>query len=315
MSPPSSTAEAPFPFPSTREPVRIDGLAFVALAVADPGAAARFYTEVLDCAADTGRALPRSGEHAVLRTGSGQRVILSRSDGTPQAPDLGRHLAFGVSEVQRDGILQRVRERSITVEDYEEDRSAERFDNVYFRDPDGNRIQLVVATPAGTLDHVAIQAVDIEWAEDLYVGLLGGTVDEVVGWRTEDYRRAKRWGEGLESMAPGTRRWDKRFALRPGQGPMVARPNMQLFVRTGAATLGVFLAYERYQLPPEAQVSGTPRLGFAVSANEFATIAARFAEAKLPVDGPHRHPEASPYRESLYTRDRDGNFLEFCVAR
>jgi hypothetical protein len=103
--------------------------------------------------------------------------------------------------------------------------------------------------------------------------------------------------------------------MRPGQGPTIARPNMQLFVNAGRSVLGIFLAYEHYQLPPEAQIVGTPRIGFAVSAAEFDPIAARFAEAKLPVVGPYDHPATSPYRASLYAKDRGGNFLEFTVAR
>jgi hypothetical protein len=90
---------------------------------------------------------------------------------------------------------------------------------------------------------------------------------------------------------------------------------MQLFVRAGRDVLGVFLAYEHYQLPLEEQIVGTPRIGFATSASELATIAGCFAEAKLPVDGPHDHPATSPYRASLYAKDRGGNFLEFTVAR
>lgn len=315
MSPPSSTAPAAFPFASTRDPVRIEGLCFVALAVEDPQRAARFYRDVLGFADDAGAALPRSGVHHVLRTPSGQRLVLCRFDGTPQPPDLGRHTGYGVTREAREAIVRRLQAGGVALETYEEDRTAERADNVYFRDPDGNRIQLVIADRPGSIDHAGIQAIDIEWEEDLFVGLLGLPVEEVFGWRTADYKRAARWGEGLESMAPGTRRWDRRYALRPGQGPMVARPNMQLFMRAGAQILGIFLAYERYQLPSDEQVAGIPRLGFAVAPGELATIAARFAEGKLPTDGPHPHPASSPYRESLYARDRGGNFLEFCVAR
>jgi catechol 2,3-dioxygenase-like lactoylglutathione lyase family enzyme len=288
---------------------------FAALGVDDPGRAATFYRDVLGFVDDAGAELPRSGEHAVLRTASGQRLVLCRFDGTPQPPDLGRHTGYGVTRETRDAILRQLHDAGVTVETYEEDRTAERADNVYFRDPDGNRVQLVTAGRPGSIDHAGIQAIDIEWEEDLFVGLLGLQVEEVVGWRTDDYKRAVRWGEGLESMAPGTRRWDRRFAMRPGQGPMVARPNMQLFMRAGTDILGIFLAYERYQLPVDDQIVGIPRLGFAVAPDQLETIAARFAEAKLPTDGPHRHPAASPYRESLYARDRGGNFLEFCVVR
>lgn len=315
MSQRSSPAPFVFPFASARDPVRIEGLCFVALGVEDVARAAQFYHDVLGFEAEPGRAIPRFGEHAVVRTLLGQRVVLCRFDGTPQPPDIGRHTGYGVTREAREAILRRVNDAGITVETYEEDRAAERTDNVYFRDPDGNRIQLVISEHAGSIDHAAIQAIDIEWEEDLYVGLLGLTVEDVVGWRTADYKRAALWGEGKESMAPGTRRWDRRFAMRPGQGPMVARANMQLFLRAGLQIVGIFLAYERYQLPVDHQVVGIPRLGFTVPAGELDAIAARFAEAKLPTDGPHDHPATSPYRESLYARDRGGNFVEFCVAR
>jgi catechol 2,3-dioxygenase-like lactoylglutathione lyase family enzyme len=293
--------------------VQLGGIAHVALDVEDVRRAIAFYSEVLGFAAEPAVQIPRCDEHTVVRTPAGGRVVLCRSDAA-KPPDMGRHTAFGVSPVSRAAILARLAERAVVVHAYEEDRPAERADNCYFYDPDGNRIQLVTGAN-GAIDHAGIQAVDIEWAEDLYVGALGLPVEAVVGWRTEDYKRAARWGEGKEDMAPGTRRWDKRFALRPGQGPMIARPNMQLFVRAGSATLGVFLTYERYQLPLEEQIAGTPRIGFGVSATEFATLADRFAQAKIAVEGPHDHPPTSPYRAALYARDRSGNFLEFCAER
>jgi catechol 2,3-dioxygenase-like lactoylglutathione lyase family enzyme len=311
MSAPSSAA---FPFAPAREAIRLDGIAFVALQAGDVERAAAFYCDVLGFAAEPSAQLPRAGEHAIVRTASGQRIVLCAAGNVPLPPDMGRHTAFGVTPETKDAIVRRLEAAGIEVLRYAEDRPAERADNWYVLDPAGNRIQLV-SSASGSIDHAGIQAVDIEWEEDLYVGTLGLAVDHVVGWRTEDYKRAVLWGEGREGMAPGTRRWDKRFAMRPGQGPMIARPNMQLFVRAGRDVLGVFLAYEHYQLPPEEQVVGTPRIGFTTSASELDAIAARFAEAKLPVDGPHDHPSTSPYRASLYARDRGGNFLEFTVAR
>jgi catechol 2,3-dioxygenase-like lactoylglutathione lyase family enzyme len=311
MSTPSSTA---FPFAPAREAIRLDGIAFVALTVHDAERAATFYRDVLGFVAEHGAQLPHAGDHAIVRTASGQRIVLCASGDVPLPPDMGRHTAFGVTPDEREAIVRRLQAKGVEVQRYQEDRPAECDGNWYFLDPDGNRIQLVSA-PGGSIDHVAITAIDIEWEEDLYVGALALPVDYVAGWRTEDYKRAVLWGEGQEAMAPGTRRWDKRFAMRPGQGPMIARPNMQLFVRAGRNVLGVFLAYEHYQLPLEEQIVGTPRIGFATSASELDAIAARFAEAKLPVDGPHDHPSTSPYRASLYAKDRGGNFLEFTVAR
>ncbi len=310
LSAPSSTA---FPFAPAREAIRLDGIAFVALQTVDVERAAAFYRDVLGFVAEPKAELPRAGVHAIVRSASGQRIALCAAGDVPLPPDMGRHTAFGVTSEAKAAIVRRLEAAGIEVLRYEEDRPAERAENCYFLDPGGNRIQLVSA-PEQSIDHACIQAVDIEWEEDLYVGTLALPVDHVVGWRTEDYKRAVLWGEGKEAMAPGTRRWDKRFALRPGQGPMIARPNMQLFVHAGRNVLGVFLAYEHYQLPFEEQIVGTPRIGFATTASELPTIAARFAEAKLPVDGPYDHPATSPYRASLYAKDRGGNFLEFTVS-
>ena len=311
MSPPNSAA---FPFAPAREAIRLDGIAFVALLAGDVERAQAFYRDVLGFTVEPGTELPRAGEHAIVRLSSGQRIVLCASGDVPLPPDMGRHTALGVTPEAKATIERRLEAAGIDVLRYEEDRPAERAENCYFLDPGGNRIQLVSA-PGESIDHAGIMAPDIEWEEDLYVGTLALPVDHVVGWRTEDYKRAVRWGEGHQTMAPGTRRWDKRFALRPGQGPMIARPNMQLFVNAGPNVLGVFLAYAYYQLPLEEQIAGTPRIGFATSASELGTIAARFAEAKLPVDGPHDHPGSSPYRASLYAKDRGGNFLEFTVSR
>jgi catechol 2,3-dioxygenase-like lactoylglutathione lyase family enzyme len=310
----SSLSSPAFPFRSALKPIIVDGIDYVALAVADVERAATFYCELLGFVLDRSPQLPHAGEHAVVQAKSGQRVALCREPGD-KPPDMGRHTAYGVAPEAREAILERIIRAGVTVHDYTEDRNAERTENCYFYDPDNNRVQLTRTTAFGqervgvvSIDHVGLQAVDLEWEEDLYVGLLGLPVTDIVGWRTEDYKRAARWGEGQEDMAPGTRRWDKRYSTAFGRSPTIARPNMQLFVSAGAQTLGIFLDYAFYQLPPEEQVIGVPRIGLVV-------IAERFAQAKLLTDGPHRHPPSSPYAASLYARDRGGNFLDFCVKR
>ena len=280
--------------------------------VGDLAAARSFYTGVLGFAEAPGEQLPHCEEHAVIRVGAEQRLALCH-DISPQPPDLGRHVAFAMPPHERDEVVRRVAQRGIELHRYEEDRPAEAADNYYLHDPGGNRVQLVAGTTS--IDHVGVMAIDLEWEEDLYVRRLGFPVDHVVGWRTEDYKRAKRWAEGKEQMAPGTRRLDLRFGTLPGQAPPVPRPNMQLFVRTGPHALALFLAFEHYQQPPEEQVAGVPRVAFAVRAEDLATIAQRFAESKLPTLGPIEHEPASPYGTSLFARDYGANFVEFCTLR
>ena len=160
-------------------------------------------------------------------------------------------------------------------------------------------------------DHVGIQCDDIEWMELLYVGGFGMTTDYLVGASTADYVRATAWGEGKEDMAPGTRRWDKRFYTAPGQIPMVARPNMQIFLNAGRDVLGIFLATKHDQEPPEELIVGVPGTVFVVAERDLARVAEVVREARLPMVGPVAHPAAAGWKESLYFKDRGGNFIEF----
>lgn len=319
----SRPSDAPSLFAPLAAPIAFGGICHVAIPAAGLAAARAFYAGVLGLTEERDTQLPACGEHVVLRSASGQRVALCRSD-VALPPDMGRHVAFTASAPACDAIRRRAAADGITVAISKEDRPAEDADNAYLHDPHGNRVQLVVAAAAGaegvaSIDHVGIQAIDLEWEEDLYVRLLGMPVEHVTGWRTRDYQRARLWGDGKEAMAPGTRRWDRRFGYVPGRVPgqssVIARPNIQLFVKAGQQTLGVFLAYEHYQLPPEEQVAGVPRVAFAVTGAAFEPLLERFRRAKLPIDGPHEHPASSPYVASLYAKDYGSNFLEFCTLR
>jgi catechol 2,3-dioxygenase-like lactoylglutathione lyase family enzyme len=204
---------------------------------------------------------------------------------------------------------------------YKEDRPAEDAHNFYVFDPFGNRLQLVTvddgkAPRAGEaaliagIDHACVQAADVEWEEKFYTGHLGLPVDHVVGWRTADYARARAWGEGKDPMAPGCRRWDKRYNVMHGKDP-VPRPNVQLFVRAGDAVLGVYLADTHFQEPPEDDIVGLPRIAFAVAPQDFDRLAELLADWG-PMVGPVTHPAGSPRARSLFFKDPGSNFLEFC---
>jgi hypothetical protein len=164
----------------------------------------------------------------------------------------------------------------------------------------------------------------MEWIEAFYADRLGLAVEHRVGWNTADYIRARAWGEGNDDMAPGTRRWDERYrdipGGKPGQGRRVPRPNMQMYLRTGASVFGIYLATAHQQEPPPHMAKGTPRTGFAVDRAELDRAVAALAEARVTLpsvtfEGPVEHGAMSPIASSLYVRDPCGNFIELCVPR
>ena len=111
-------------------------------------------------------------------------------------------------------------------------------------------------------------------------------------------------------MAPGCRRWDIRYNVYHGKDP-VARPNVQLFVQAGDGVLGIYLAVEHFQEPPEEQVVGLPRIAFALAPQDIEPMAELLADWG-PMVGPVAHPAGSPRSRSLFVKDPGGNFIEFC---
>ena len=133
-------------------------------------------------------------------------------------------------------------------------------------------------------------------------------------WRTDDYARAKLWGEGKENMAPGTRRWDQRYTVME-QKRRLPRPNTHFFVRVGAEALAIYLATQHRQEPPEEQIVGTPRIGLRSGRAALTQIARQLAASRMPIQGPIEHPANAAIAASLYLRDPGGNFLEICAPR
>ena len=311
----NSVVESLVALPERR--VAVAGIGHIAVAVADLDAARAFYCDVLGFADKGADAIPNCGRHRAVAAASGQRVALTVDAALPPA-DTGIHQAYRVSPSARAEILGRLAARRIAVSTYREDRPAEQEDNCYFIDPFGNRVQLVAApaAPGGgpmiaAIDHVGVQCADVEWMEMLYVGGFGMTMNHLVGASTADYVRATAWGEGKEDMAPGTRRWDKRFYVAPGQTPMVARPNMQFFLNAGADIFGVFLATKHDQEPPEEAIVGAPRTAFVVPERELERVAEILREARQPMVGPVSHPAAVGWAASIYFKDPGANFIEF----
>ncbi|MGH7845978.1 MAG: VOC family protein [Candidatus Binatia bacterium] len=299
----------------------MDGISHLVVEVSDLKRGEEFYRGILGFDLLGHDRFPDCGRSVLLQAASGQWLILSENSQPRSLPQTGVHQAYRIALSDREAIGKKLAARRIEVHTYKEDRPAEGGDNFYFYDPDGNRIQLV-ASKAGSdtcgkamgIDHAAVECHDLEWAEDFYVKILGLSVDHRVGWHTADYLRAKLWGEGKEDMAPGTRRWDQRYTVME-QKRRIPRPNTQLFLRVGDAVLGIYLATEHRQEPPEKQIAGTPRVGFRADHRALDETRKLLSERRFPVDGPIEHPVSTPLAASLYVRDPGGNFLEICVPR
>jgi catechol-2,3-dioxygenase len=303
--------------PARSDSLALAGFAHLLVTVADCHRAAAFYARLFGLGDAASDALPGCGHHAVLRLAGGEALVLCEQGERPDLRETGVHQAYRVSRARRDAIAARLGEEGIAVFSYKEDRPAEASDNVYFFDPDGNRIQLVAGEAAAEgvrIDHACVLVADILWAERFYGAELGLAVDHRTGWRTEDYARARRWAAGEEEMAPGTRRLDKRYTVMVAK-KTVPRANMQLFYRAGDGVIGLYLANKHFQEPPEEQLVGAPRLAFRTSRPALDQAAARLETHRRDCLGPMEHPASSPLEASLYFKDTGGNFLELCAPR
>lgn len=299
------------------------GIPHLIVDVGDLDRAVDFYSRVLGLTTIGRDVLPSCGTHALLATASGEAIALALKTDRPDLSETGVHQAYRVSSDARAAITKTLIAEGVDIRTYKEDRPAEERDNFYFRDTDGNRLQLVLtganeAAPAAGvagIDHAAVQAADMLWAEAFYADELGLPVDHRVGWKTADYVRARKWAAGEEDMAPGTRRLDQRYTVMVSR-KTVPRANMQLFLRAGRSAVGVYLANKHFQEPPEEQLIGTPRIALAASGRDQLEAAARrLAFHRRPFAGPVIHPSSAPVEASLYFKDTGGNFFELCVAR
>jgi catechol 2,3-dioxygenase-like lactoylglutathione lyase family enzyme len=296
----------------------IDRIACLALPVADLDRARAFYKHELGFGVLGTDMFPNMGAHTALSTASGQSVVLARAEDKHEFTESGVHHALRVTPTARDGIAGRLTAEGVVIHTYGEDRAAEKNDNFYFFDPDGNRFQLVTVSGDSEgisgLDHTAILAFDMLWAEKFYVELLGLPVEGRIGWNTADHARARLWAAGDEDMAPGTRRLDKLYMTMGGQNE-VPRANMQIYLQTGASMLMLYLATRHFQEPPEGRTVGVPRTIFSADRGELDRAAAILDAARQPFDGPIVHAKGSLFDASLYMRDPSGNFVELCSVR
>ncbi len=296
------------------------GLSHLVIEVTDLDRAHAFYADILGLPKNAQDNWPLEDEHA-FPLASGQMLVFKPTDEPHTFADSGVHQAYCVAATVLGGIEARLAGDGVAIHRYHEDRPAETGDGVYFADPDGNRVQLVSSPETGpgttAIDHAGIQATDMEWEEDFFIGRLGFPVDHRVGWNTADFVRARAWAEGKEEMAPGTRRMDHRYrdipGGKPGQGRDVPRPNVQIFLGLGEAVLGIFLATRFEQEPPPDQAQGTPRVAIAMDRAGLDSLAGKLSAAGAAVEGPISHRSGSPLAASLYFRDPCGNFFEICA--
>ncbi len=291
------------------------GLSHLVIPV-DDLAVAGFYRDTLGFAQGPSDAIAACGRSVTLEGADGGLVVLYEDKDRPDLTATGVHQAYGVDAAARKRILDALAAQGIEVHGYKEDNPEEEADNCYFFDPTGNRIQLVArnegaAHPA--LDHAALQVANMWWAETFYQHTLGCAVTHRCGWKTADYTRAQLWADGIEDMAPGTRRMDKRYSSMVNKQEM-PRVNLQIYLRIGKAPFAIYLANRHLQESPEEACIGTPRTAFAVTAAALDDACRRLDAAQWKYEGPVAQKDG-PVTRAVYFRDPGGNFIELCERR
>jgi catechol-2,3-dioxygenase len=256
--------------------IAVASIAHLVVTVADCHEAIGFYARLFGLVGLEGDdLLPGCGHHRVLRLPSGQRLVLTEPAERPDPTRPGMHQAYRIGRSRREAIRARLAARQIEIDSEQQDRPEEAADTFYFRDPDGNRVQLVTGDGNPKLpciDHACIPLVDLRQAEHFYGGELG--------------------------LAVTQRGADK-----------------QLFFHAGDAMLGICLGDTKDPAPPVDQLVGAPRIALATSRTELDRAAARLRSHGLPLLGPILHPDSAPLEASLYFTDGGGNFLELCALR
>ncbi|MBM2812250.1 MAG: hypothetical protein HW416_3009 [Chloroflexi bacterium] len=284
-------------------PFRIGALLGAALEVRDLDAAEAFYGEILGESARVERT--RGSSHLVMGP---QFLELVRRARPRVSADTAQHHALVVSGARIQPLCERLTGEGHQIGWWREDHPAERTPAPYVEDPSGNRVQLAGGRSTGIFDHVALEFADLEWAEDLYVRVLGAEIDHYHGWSSDRGPEVEAWLAGTDPAAPWTRY--TRFSFRSRTDEAHATP--QLYLRLGGARLAMFLARRHVQEPPEEVVRGTPRLVFSVD-RPPSEVAAYF-------DGRGREIIAERYRgrtirhetddDNIFIRDPGGNFIE-----
>src|SRR5687767_277576 len=99
----------------------MDGISYIVVEVADLKRAEEFY-RLLGLEPGAGERVPECGRSAVLRSASGQRLILSENPQPRSLPETGVHQAYRISASDRNALVRRLAAHDVTVHNYEEDR-------------------------------------------------------------------------------------------------------------------------------------------------------------------------------------------------
>ncbi len=279
-------------------------LAGVVLPVGDLGATKDFYGEILP---ERGRW--SEGERSLSFTGGGQALSFIEESRPRFSPESGAHIALRVVPGRTTKIAETLSAAGFEVSTWREDHPRERAASTYVKDPTGHTVQLVAAEDSALfLDHAAVEVHDLVLAEAYYSRGLGAVAEYAHGTSMDDYAEAKAWGEGRDPCAP----WTRLFVVRVSDRQRMARPNLQLFFRLGETRLGLIVAREHRQEPPEELIRGTPRaiLETKVKAEDMVEHLRRLRIKEIT-------PGPLPFaREGnrIYLRDPAGNFLELHCA-
>ena len=216
--------------------------------------------------------------------------------------ETGAHIALRVQADRLHPLAEKLEALGRKVNWWLEDHPSERKASVYVHDPSGNRLQLVSGDGNLLLDHAAIEVYDLVLAEAFYTDALGGAVDYYHGLTMDHYAEAKCYDES-NLCAP----WTRLFVVRVSDKQRMARPNLQLFLRFGETVLGLILAHEHRQEPPEELRKGTPRLLLrtAQTAEAVADHLSRLKIKGMPAGALLFEREG----QSIFLRDPSGNFF------
>lgn len=299
----------------------INGLGYLAINVNDLDAAAAFYCDGLGFTRQGRDSWPQGGSSVLLAAGA-QHLFLVEKPGHKVSADGGTHQAYRIGRSGREKVCARLAAEGFATETYREDRPAEADDNFYLSDPSGNRVQLVAGANGKCkggavtgIDHACLEDIDLQWSEIFYARTLGLPVSYAHALRTEDYVRARKWGDGEHNAAPGCNRMIRYYRAIPGQNRMQPRPTLQLYFQAGANVVGIYMAMEDYAEPPEGQLRGSPCLAFSVAPGGLDVLARALAKAGRNFIGPIAAGDDAPLGASIYCKDTGGNFLAFTEHR
>ncbi len=225
----------------------------------------------------------------------------------------GQHTAYRISPDRLQSLARDLEVAGHHVNWWREDHPNEKGTTLYTRDPSGNIVQLVGSSDLDILlDHYYVPVEDIEQAELFYLKALAASLDAYFGYRTEDVLEARRWEEGKDPCAPWTR---NAFVSFRTQAPNPT-PAAQIFARFGPSYVGVALSGQRLPEPSEERLKATPRaiIRSRSTVREFVQYLSklRISAVALKYDGGQ-----VPYKRegnSIYLRDRSGNFFEIACA-